>query len=131
MRRGKGESVSDVRAKGGSGPVYDEPPGRPAGARGRSDTADAFLPDPGDGPVAFTDDLAEMRGEGFLRSATSGEDLEEEASDEVVPEELGGPFLETNASDEFALGTDESNPEDAEPEPLPRAVHGLASVPKA
>ncbi len=99
-------------------------------ARGRSDTADAFLPDPGDGPVRVDDDLAEALAEDYLTAATSGDDSQNQRLDEVVPEDLGGPFVESSASDEFALGTDESNPEDAEPEPLPRAVHGLATRPR-
>ena len=41
-----------------------------------------------------------------------------------MPEELGGPFVETAASTEFAGGTDESNPEDASQEPLPRVMGG-------
>jgi hypothetical protein len=103
----------------------------PPEKRGRSDTADAFLPDPDDGgPRRVDDDLAEMRGEDFVRAATTGEDVEDESLDEVVPEEYGGPFVETAASEEFAMGPDESNPEDAMAEPLPRAIHGLTGRPR-
>lgn len=97
----------------------------------RADSADAFIRDPdGDGPTSTTDDLAESLAEDFLHSATSGEDQTEEALDRMVPEEIGGPFLETSAEEEFADGTDESNPEDAEPEALPRAVTGLSGRPR-
>ena len=43
----------------------------------------------------------------------------------LVPEEIGGPFVETTAAEEFAHDTDEANPEDASREPLPRPVAGL------
>ena len=98
----------------------------PAG-RGRTDTADAFMPDPEDGPAIIRDDLAEVLAEDFLRSATSGDDIDDEVMAQVVPEEFGGPFVESSADEEFAEGTDESNPVDAVPEPLPRAVHGLST----
>jgi hypothetical protein len=65
-----------------------------------------------------------------LQAATSGEDATEEAGDEVVPEELGGPFVETSGSEEFASGTDESNPPDAETEPLPLSGPGIVGTPK-
>src|SRR5262245_36048128 len=80
---------------------------------GRTDDADAFIPDPDGGPAVIPDDLAESLAEEFLESATSGEDRAEELQDEVVPEELGGPFVESTAEQEFASGTDASNPEDA------------------
>ena len=54
----------------------------------------------------------------------------EESGDEVVPEELGGPFVETSASEEFASGTDESNPFDAETEALPLSGPGIVGTPK-
>jgi hypothetical protein len=95
--------------------------------RGRTDTANAFMPDPEDGPAIIRDDLAEVLAEDFLRSATSGEDVDDEVMAQVVPEEFGGPFIESTADEEFADGTDESNPVDAVPEPLPRAVHGLST----
>lgn len=99
-------------------------------AQRRSDDAQAFLPDPderGWGPVS--DDLAETLGEGFVAAATTGENVEDEVLDQVVPEEIGGPFIETRDTQEFALGSDDMNPEEAEREPLPRAVSGLVSAP--
>ena len=98
--------------------------------RGRTDTADAFLPDPDEGaPSHADDDLAETLAEDFVRSATSGEDADDNTMEQIVPEEYGGPFVETSAADEFAMGPDESNPEDAMAEPLPRAVHGILAKP--
>jgi hypothetical protein len=58
--------------------------------------------------------------EDYLRSATGGEEPAEE-HDKEQEEERGGPFIETRASKELASGTDESNPEDAEPEAFPTA----------
>ena len=63
------------------------------------------------------DPLAEELGESFVRTATSGG--EEEDLDQVVDEETGGPFVETTGEDEFAYGTDASNPEGAAREPFP------------
>jgi hypothetical protein len=60
------------------------------------------------------DDLAEMLGEEFVRSVTSGEEQGVELRDEAVPEEEGGPFVETSASREFGHDAD-----DSEVEPLP------------
>jgi hypothetical protein len=90
----------------------------------RSDDGNAFIPDPEGGPAHTSDDLAESLAEEFLQSATSGEDAAEDMADQVVAEELGGPFVETSAQEEFARGTDESNPPDAEREPLPLTSGG-------
>lgn len=87
----------------------------------RSDDANAFFPDPQDGHVRVRDDLAETLGEDFVQSATSGSSAGEDVFDSVVPEEEGGPFVETSGQQEFAHGTDASNPPDAEAEPLPLA----------
>jgi hypothetical protein len=65
------------------------------------------------------DDLAEERGEEVIEKATTGGDEAEELLDQVVPEEQGGPFVETNAAQEFAHGTDPSNPPGAKREPFP------------
>src|ERR1700694_400508 len=59
---------------------------------------------------AVDDDLAERLGEEFVASATSGEQAAEDMRDEEVPEESGGPFVETSGASEFAYGTDASNP---------------------
>jgi len=93
----------------------------------RTDDANAFMPDPEGGPATIGDDLAENLAEEYLQAATQGD--AEEDLDQVVPEEIGGPFIETSAAEEFAHDTDGTNPLDAEAEPLPRPVAGLVSVP--
>jgi hypothetical protein len=65
------------------------------------------------------DPLAEELGEEFVQSAVSGEERGEEALDEVVCEERGGPFVVTPAGMEFAEGTDASNPKGSKREPFP------------
>ena len=94
------------------------------GLHQRSDDGNAFMPDPEDGPARIRDDLAENLAEDYVQAATQGMEVEED-HDQIVPEELGGPFVETSAAEEFALDTDEANPEDASREPLPRPVAGL------
>lgn len=94
-----------------------------AQARRRTDDGNAFFPDPGDGPARAPDDLAEELAEEFLSSALSGKDSGE-ARDGVVPEENGGPFVRTSADAEFADGSDEANPPDAEREAFPNVGSG-------
>jgi hypothetical protein len=79
----------------------------------------AFL---SDGAYA-DDDLAEEMGEEFVMTATSGEQAAEDFRNQDVPEELGGPFVETSARTEFAYGSDPSNPKDAEPSAFPMAIN--------
>jgi hypothetical protein len=85
----------------------------------RPDGGDAFFSDPSDGAAHAPDDLAEELAEDFLSSATSGEEQGEETHEEEVEEELGGPFVESTAGEEFASGTDASNPRSAERAPFP------------
>lgn len=66
------------------------------------------------------DDLVEELGEEFVGEVTSGEHEGEDLQDQLVPEERGGPFVETPAGTEFAQGTDPSNPKGATREPFPR-----------
>ena len=82
----------------------------------------AFLPDPRGGSAFARDDLAEQMAEEFLMSATGAEDAGQDSRNEMLTEELGGPFVETSAEETFANGTDESNPLDAEREPFPTAM---------
>jgi hypothetical protein len=96
----------------------------------RSDDGNAFIPDPEGGPARTSDDLAENLAEGFLQGATQDDEADEAALDGVVPEEIGGPFVETSAAAEFAEGTDASNPADAKREPMPRPVAGLVHGPE-
>ncbi len=65
------------------------------------------------------DDLVEELGEEFVAEATSAEHEAEQVLDQEVPEDRGGPFVETTAEDEFAYGTDASNPKGAKREPFP------------
>jgi hypothetical protein len=59
----------------------------------RPDGGAAFLPDRfAGGPLLESD--AESVAEEFIASATMGESVGEDARDEVVDEENGGPFLE-------------------------------------
>src|SRR4029078_2131984 len=67
----------------------------PAPARHRrSDDGTAFMPDPEDGPARIRDDLAENLAEDYVQAATQGMEVEED-HDQIVPEELGGPVVET------------------------------------
>lgn len=83
----------------------ERPPADPAG----------FIP----GPRA-KDDLVEGLGEEFVTTATSGEYESEDVQNQYVSEERGGPFVETTANQEFARGTDASNPKGSTREPFPR-----------
>ncbi|MCL2777363.1 MAG: hypothetical protein FWD73_05110 [Polyangiaceae bacterium] len=67
------------------------------------------------------DDFAEERGETTVETMTSGEYFDEDQRDQIVPEEHGGPFVETGGRKEFASGTDPSNPDTATREPFPRS----------
>jgi hypothetical protein len=87
--------------------------------KSRPDDANAFLPD---GATHARDPLSERLAEGYLEAVTSGEEAEDERLDGNVPEEIGGPFIETSAAEELADDVDETNPEDATREPIPRAV---------
>lgn len=93
-------------------------------AERRPDDADAFIADPEGGPARTRDDLADTLAEEYLEAATSGEEAGERVRDEIVPEELGGPFLQADADEEFADDIDGNNPPDATKEPFPRAVGG-------
>jgi hypothetical protein len=106
----------------------DEPDRRQA--HDRRDDANAFLPDPDGGPARAPEDLSETLAEEFVHSATSGDDRDEEILDAAVPEEIGGPFVETSAEEELADSADDLNPPDAEPEPFPRAVAGVVTEPQ-
>jgi hypothetical protein len=65
------------------------------------------------------DDLVEELAEEFVEEATSAEHEGEDVLDQEVPEEVGGPFVETTADQDFAHGTDPSNPKGAKREPFP------------
>jgi len=65
------------------------------------------------------DPLAEELGEEAVLTMTTGEDQSNRLQDMEVEEDRGGPFVTTSAREEFATGTDESNPSDAFREPFP------------
>lgn len=94
-------------------------------SRRQMDDGEAFLPDPRNGgPSRTRDDLAEMMAESFLSSASSGEEQSQNDRDRVVPEELGGPFIQSTSEEEMVDDVDGNNPLDAEAEPFPRAIGG-------
>ena len=66
------------------------------------------------------DDLAEELGEEVVGKATTGEDEGEDNANRDYVEEVGGPFVVTTGGEEYAEGTDASNPEDATVEPFPK-----------
>jgi hypothetical protein len=66
------------------------------------------------------DGLAEELGEEAVSAMTSGADQSDRLLDLEVEEERGGPFVRTTGREEFALGTDKSNPRKATREPFPR-----------
>ena len=93
--------------------------------RRQMDDGEAFLPDPRNGgPSRTRDDLAEMMAEEYLSSASSGEESFQKDAERVVAEELGGPFITSNAEDEMADDVDGNNPEGSTAEPFPRAIGG-------
>jgi hypothetical protein len=55
-----------------------------------------------------------------IEKMTSGEDGGVELRDEFVDEEIGGPFVESTAGQEFADDVDASNPKRSRREPFPR-----------
>jgi len=57
-------------------------------------------------PGAEDDDLAEELGEESVEAATSGQTPAEENLNEEVPEETGGPFVETSGRTVYGYGTD-------------------------
>lgn len=90
---------------------------------GRSDDADAFIRDSDSGrPAQSRDVLAVTLGREFVSSATSGEDVGDEELEQEVPEDVGGPFLESDASREYDPHPDASNPAGATKEALPTAM---------
>ena len=66
------------------------------------------------------DALAEQLGEEFVESATSGQDDADDRFDQVVPEENGGPFVETSGETEFADDDEPPNIHEATREPFPK-----------
>ena len=95
----------------------------------RSDDADAFIRESEQG-TGSREDLSELLGEEYVRAVTSGDDVAENDRDAVVPEELGGPFIESDGGEEFGrtvsgLPDDADEERSAEPNPFPAAVGSL------
>jgi hypothetical protein len=87
------------------------------------DDGHAFLPDPTEGePARSPEELSETLAEEFVQAATSAEEASEDRRDEFATEEIGGPFLEATANEEFADDEDTANPKDATKEPFPTAI---------
>jgi hypothetical protein len=101
----------------------------------RSDGGDAFIPE--SAQISGTSDgVAELMAEQYLRGA-SGDECADDTRDEEVPEELGGPFVESRPEEEFgstrnAEVTNTHNKGTRQPTthplhvPLPQAVGPLA-----
>jgi hypothetical protein len=96
-------------------------------ARQRRNTrdGDAFIRE-SDQVSGAHDDLAEYLAEGFLLSAVSGESSEEDTRDQVVEEELGGPFIEASSVQEFGATRFSDGDDTGEASPLPTALGPLA-----
>jgi hypothetical protein len=87
------------------------------------DSGEAFLPDPrGGAPARSRDAFAETLAEEYVSNATNAEEMTEDARNALLSEELGGPFVEVAAEEEFADTVDETNPADTEPAPFPTAI---------
>lgn len=66
------------------------------------------------------DSIAGESAREFVMTVTSGEDAGSAMLGAVVPEENGGPFVETSGATEFAYGPDRSDPTEASREPFPK-----------
>jgi hypothetical protein len=79
---------------------------------GRESNGDAFLGaegDPGAVELAYE----------YVESATAAQSEGQEMLDRHMPEEEGGPFVETSAHTEFAMDSEAPNIEGATREPFP------------
>jgi hypothetical protein len=95
-----------------------DPTVRASRQRHRLDSGDAFLPDPTEGGAEqYPESDAQGFAEEYVASATTGERVDMDAQDEVVEEEIGGPFVDL----------EEQAPNEPEPiEPSPRRVGNAA-----
>ncbi len=122
-------SKNRARSKGCAEPIWKklakmskEGAASALAAAHRSDEGTAFIPDPYDGagaPARTGDSFAESLAEDYVASVTNAEETVGDDFNQVQTEELGGPFTETSAAEEFANAPDASNPLDAEREPFP------------
>lgn len=108
----------EVRRRDGTGhldPAYEAALLAESGQSRDPDDARAFL-----GRARSPEALSEQLGEEFVETVTGAQDEGEEVFNQIVPEESGGPFVETDARTEFAHGTDASNIKGATREPFPK-----------
>jgi hypothetical protein len=63
----------------------------------RPDDAEAFIDDVAISHARVNDNDAESFGEEFIATATSAEFIGEDARNELIDEEVGGPYLEVRA----------------------------------
>lgn len=73
------------------------------------------------------DSLAEMLGGEFVQSATSGGEAYSDDVDGVTTEELGGPFVTSDASQEVSDDEPETEDGTREPFPLPHRTQQRSS----
>jgi hypothetical protein len=64
----------------------------------RPDGGSAFVPDPSESHARTDDDLAEALAESYVAAAISGESQADEALNDFVVEELGGPFVQDDGA---------------------------------
>jgi hypothetical protein len=88
------------------------------GPRGRPDDGNAFVPDTTgqSKPLASAD--AESFAEEFIGSATGAESVSEDAEDEVVDEEEGGPFIVLDADGQLPTEPEEHSADRDGSEPV-------------
>jgi hypothetical protein len=84
------------------------------------DDGDAFVPDVARTHGRLIDDEAESFAEEFIAGATSGEFVGEDARDEWVADEVGGPFLLVNVTrnDLERMAADNDGQEEEEELPI-------------
>ena len=89
----------------------------------------SFRPDPeaGDAGAGLADEL----GRSFLESATTGEDMSElESADDLMPSEVGGPFIEVGVdepSEDAATNVEpQASPPRKKSRRKPRPLFGLS-----
>jgi hypothetical protein len=92
------------------------PDAAPKAVRADGRQGEAFIPDPNRTHQPVPDDLAEYLGESFVAAAVTGDDVATETQNELVPEELGGPFVDTDVRAVFAENINLAMQMDAEEE---------------
>ncbi len=97
-------------------PEYEALLLREGGYSGGRDDTPAFL----SSRSRTGEPLAEALGEEFVDSATHGHNEEDEVFEQLVPEEEGGPFVETPSKTQFANDAEAPNVPGATREPFPK-----------